>query len=434
MTRTVLGKFRGGPFANRDFALLSAGQFASTLGDGCYSIALPWYVLSAHGSPILLGTILAVYGVPRTVLIPVGGMLADKIGHRTTMLIADAARCVLVLLLAAMATRHTVSITTLGPIAAVMGAGEGLFLPASYSILPSLVASDQLTRANGYFTALQEGGLLIGPAVGGAVVALASPAPAFALDAVTFAVSAITLVLIKRRTASADAATKAGKTTSIWRLLRTEPILQLILLIILTANLALGGLGEIAIPTLAHQRFGAEGFGVLAACLAAGSLVGSLLATRTSNASRPAPLATGIFLVAMTAMSVIPFAGGVAGAAVAITVMGLGVGLGNSMMIPRLQAWAPPELIGRVMGMIMLCSMGTFPLSVAVTGVIVRHVGPAPFFPIAGISAGAVFLAALVSRQWRGFGAPAQATHTDETGQATQPGQAADQAALVTPR
>src|SRR5579863_1664937 len=96
-----------GPLAVRSFRLLAGGQFTSTIGDYCYAVALPWLVLSTHGGVILLGTVLACYGVSRMVLIPVGGVLADKIGARTIMLGADAARCVLVAAMAMLAARHT---------------------------------------------------------------------------------------------------------------------------------------------------------------------------------------------------------------------------------------------------------------------------------------------------------------------------------------
>jgi MFS family permease len=69
--------------AVRSFRLLTGGQFASTIGDLCYAVALPWLVLSSHRGPVLLGAVLACYGVPRTVLIPAGGVLADKVGPRT---------------------------------------------------------------------------------------------------------------------------------------------------------------------------------------------------------------------------------------------------------------------------------------------------------------------------------------------------------------
>src|SRR5579863_10604010 len=101
------GAVRSGPLGVRSFRLLAGGQFTSTIGDYCYAVALPWLVLSNRGGAILLGTVLACYGVPRMALIPVGGVLADKVGSRTVMLAADAARCVLVAAMAMLAARHT---------------------------------------------------------------------------------------------------------------------------------------------------------------------------------------------------------------------------------------------------------------------------------------------------------------------------------------
>ena len=106
----TLSRLASGPLGVRSFRLLCGGQFASTIGDFCYAVALPWLVLSAHGGAILLGTVLACYGVPRTVLIPAGGVLADKLGPRTVMLAADAGRCVLVAGLALLAARHAASL------------------------------------------------------------------------------------------------------------------------------------------------------------------------------------------------------------------------------------------------------------------------------------------------------------------------------------
>jgi hypothetical protein len=65
--------------------------------------------------------------------------------------------------------------------------------------------------------------------------------------------------------------------------------------------------------------------------------------------------------------------------------------------------------MGRVMSLLMLASMGTFPVSVAVSGVLVRALGPAPFFPVAGASIALALLVALMSRELRDFGAPAAA-------------------------
>ena len=155
--------WRSGPLGVRSFRLLCGGQFTSTIGDYCYAVALPWLVLSAHGGAILLGTVLACYGVPRTVLIPAGGVLSDKLGPRTLMLAADATRCVLVAGLTVLAARHVTALAALGPIAALIGAGEGLFIPASFAIMPSLLDGEQLAAGNALSTAAVQAGSLSGP-------------------------------------------------------------------------------------------------------------------------------------------------------------------------------------------------------------------------------------------------------------------------------
>jgi len=406
-------KINGGPLAVRDFQRLSAGQFASTIGDYCYAIALPWYVLSSHGSTILLGIVLACYGVPRTVLIPVGGVLVDRMSPRAVMLMADSGRCVLVGVLALLATRHSVSLTYLGPTAALIGAGSGLFIPASFAILPSVLETSQLTAGNGLFSAFQQGGSFIGPAIGGVVVALASPASAFGIDAASFAVSALTLAFIRGRardaspvetapSADGEAAAASG---GVLRLLRTSPVLQFLLVIVIAANLTSAGLSQIALPALAHQRWAASGYGALLCCIAAGSIVGSLVGARSGGLRRPAVVASLLFAGESVAAGIAPFLGGLPGIAAALALMGLGNGLGNTIMLPRIQAWAPPELIGRVMGLVMLCAFGSAPVSVVITGVFVHHFGAVAFFPVAGCVVGVVVLAALASKQWRNFGA-----------------------------
>jgi MFS family permease len=190
---------RSGPLASRGLRLLAAGQFTSTVGDYCYAVALPWLVLSSHGGAILLGAVLACYGLPRTVLIPAGGLLTDRIGARTIMLAADAARCGLVIVLVVLAGRHVVSLASLGPVAALLGAGEGLFIPASFSITPSLVEPEHLAAGNAVNSAAVQAGSVAGPVLGGLLVAVAGSAPAFAVDAASFGVSALSLALIRPR-------------------------------------------------------------------------------------------------------------------------------------------------------------------------------------------------------------------------------------------
>jgi MFS family permease len=419
-----VSRLASGPLGVRSFRLLTGGQVTSTIGDYCYAVALPWLVLSSHGGAILLGTVLACYGVPRTILIPVGGMLADKVGARTVMLAADAGRCVLVAGLAVLAARHTASLAVLGPIAAGMGAGEGLFLPASFAIMPSLLDEERLAAGNAISTAAVQAGSLVGPALGGVLVAVShASTSAFAVDAVSFAVSAVTLALIPRGPASGSVAARADGATGaenaggteadetadagdgVLALLRRSRALQVILVVVVAANLAGGGIDGVALPSLAHARFGAVGYGALLACFAAGSVLGTLSAARTGGLRRPAIFASILFLIDATALALTPYLGGQAGAAAALFTAGAANGLANVTFLTVLQKWAPPALLGRVMSAIMLCAFGSYPLSVAISGVLVRHIGPSLFFPAAGGLVAVAILGGLTQREFREFGA-----------------------------
>src|SRR5580658_302163 len=169
-----------GPVADRNFRLLVTGQTTSTVGDFCYAVALPWMVLSARGGGVaLLGLVLACYGIPRTVLIPVGGVLADKFSSKTIMLAADCCRCLLVCAMLYLDARHLVSIATLGPVAALVGACGGLFIPASYTLLPQLLPPTDLQSGNAISSAANQLGAFAGPALAGALVTAFSSAAAF---------------------------------------------------------------------------------------------------------------------------------------------------------------------------------------------------------------------------------------------------------------
>jgi MFS family permease len=415
----------GSPLADRNFRLLTAGQATSTIGDFCYAVALPWFVLSSHGGTVLLGTVLACYGVPRTALIPVGGVLADKIGPRRLMLAADAARCLLLVALTVLAARHLATLAALAPVAALLGAGEGLFMPASFAIMPSLLPAESLQAGNAINSAAVQVGTVVGPALGGILVATAGPVPAFAIDAATFAVSAAALWLLRpppaAATAPADAAgagqadaAPGGKAAgavageeaappSVWRLLRGSVFFRRVLLISVLANLTFAGTFEVALPALAHAHYGAGGFGTLMACLGIGSVAGTLVAARRLTTARPMVVASAAFIGAGVFVALMPFLGGLPGAALAALIFGAGIGFGDIIVITLIQQWSPADMLGRVMSLLMLASLGIFPVSVAISGLLVRAFGPVPFFPAAGATLVLGLVIALASSEVRNF-------------------------------
>ncbi|MGC2192400.1 MAG: MFS transporter [Candidatus Dormiibacterota bacterium] len=421
------------PLRHRGFRFLVAGQLTSNVGDMVYAVALPWYVLANHGGVLLLGLVLAAYGIPRTVLIPVGGHVSDRWRPWTVMLAADGVRAVVVIVLAIVVASGRPNAFALVPIAVVLGAGEGMFLPGSFSIIPSLLGEEDLQAGNALASSGTQLATLIGPAVGGVLVALLGPSPAFGLDGLSFIVSALTLAAVRaemlprqvadtlmrgpapvpvgENSGPSDIARKTtpdsdGHRPTMRQLVSSERALQIILLISIAANLGVGAESEVALPALAHGPFhaGAGGYGALVAAFGAGALLGTIAAGQARPARRPAMVGSVAFLLDAVSISVVPFLGGPVGAGAAMVAFGALNGFGNVVTITAFQRWAPPALIGRLMGLLLLTSFGLFPVSVALGAVVVHHFGPAVLFPVAGAALGVAILFGLTQRRWREFG------------------------------
>ena len=413
------------PLRHRDFRLLVIGQVTSNAGDACYAVALPWYVLATHGGAVLLGTVLAAYGVPRTALIAFGGYASDRWRPQAVMLLTDITRALVIGALALTAALGPARAEVLVPLAIVIGAGEGLFLPASFSIVPSLLSGDDLGPGNALASSGTQLATLIGPAVGGALVAIAGPSFAFALDAATFAVSALTLYAMRAPRAAnifpatsappaepaepAEPAAAAGTPAPTLRtLFRTQRVLSIILLVNIAANLGSGGLDGVALPALAHGPLnaGPSGYGVILAAFGGGALLGTILVGQVGRLRRPVVVGSLAYLAEALCIGLAPYLGSVAGVSAAMVGLGIANGFANVLTITAFQRWAPPGTLGRLTGLLMLTSFGIFPISVAIAAIFVRDLGPAPFFLFAAATLAAAILAGLSQRAWRDFGAP----------------------------
>ena len=431
----VAAAWRSGPLGGPGFRLLAFGQFASTIGDYCYAVALPWLVLSGGGSTASLGIVLACYGIPRALLTVPGGALTDRFSPRLVMLCADFARCALTAVLAGLAAAHVSSVAALAPVAVLLGCAAALFMPASMTMVPSLVEPSRLTAANAVYVGFNQAGSMLGPLLGGVLVATTGPGSAFAVDAGTYLASAITLGLIPVRPhpvapepGSADAeapaqassaadATDAADVTapadatapavpgSVWQLLRQSRVLQILLIVVLSTNFALYAITEVALPALAHARFGAGGYGVVLTCVAVAALAGALIVGKLGDRFRPVMVIAVAILAAGAAIAAVPFLGGLPGAAAGMAVFGVALGFDNVMAATVIQRWAPPALLGRVWGLLTLASAGSFPVATFVAGLLARHLGPTPIFPISGALLALSMAYGLTQREFRDFGA-----------------------------
>ena len=185
----------------RDFALLWSGQTVSSLGDGVFTIALALTALEIGHSPIDLAYVLAARAVPSVCFALLGGVVVDRVPKRLAMLASDAVRGIAVGIVALLIANHSLQLWQLIVMSAVFGTADAFFGPASMSILPELLDESQLVQGNALSQMsgqLTQG--LIGPAVGGLIVAGIGYAWSFGIDAISFVVSAACLLAMRIRT------------------------------------------------------------------------------------------------------------------------------------------------------------------------------------------------------------------------------------------
>jgi len=404
------------PFKVRNFNLLFSGQTISILGDALYAVALPWLILTTGGSAQELGIVLAAYGIPRVASMLVGGWLSDRLRPRWVMLMADAVRMLLVGILAALALGGHPTLWQFCAIAVPLGAFGGAFMPASMSILPETLSKDDLQAGNGLFMASMQGANLVGSSVAGVVVAAFTAGAALAIDAATFLVSALSLALMRGTKYAMPGTNKEGAgqenpaasiqeqgvQVSFWQFLRTSRLIQITLLLFIATSIVSGGLIEVALPVLVKgpMHGTASGFGFILAGWGAGSLVGSIFAGMLGKRKHKGLiiLLGGLIVSAMIALLPV---GGVPGAIVFALIGGIANSGFTVLFFTAIQLNIPRHLMGRIMGLLMFCSFGMYPLSVALAGVLSNQFGPAILFPFGGLLLGLAIVFGMTQRALR---------------------------------
>jgi MFS family permease len=391
------------PLAGRDFRLLFIGETISLLGDQFHFIALAWLTLEITGSGLALGGVLLVAGLPRAVLVLVGGVAADRFSPRSIMLGSNALRALIVTILTVMVVTGTIELWMLFILAFLFGAVDAFFWPAQGAIVPMLVDEDKLPGANGLMQGSQQLTGLLGPALAGILVAAVGTAWAFGIDAVSFAIAALALSLIvggRRPTVIGEHQPSVLRTIRsglayAWR----DPGIRSLIVLSTVLNFAINGPVSVGIAWMANNQFpdGAQAFGFILAAFGAGALIGAIVAG-SLGAVRELGWLTVIGSIVMgVAFGLIAFAPTAQVVMLLVLVVGLAVGFLNVRIVAWLQARTPDDMMGRIMSLVMLGGVALSPLSMALTGALVDLGYVALCFAGGGVL---IVIAALVGVAW----------------------------------
>ena len=375
----------------RNFRLLFTGTATSLLGDQFALIATPWLVLQLTGDPLALGIVLALEGVPRAAFMLLGGAITDRLSPRTIMLAASTIRLILTAFWAFAIFTDTIQVWMLYVFGLVFGTVAGFAIPAENSIVPTLIEEKDLQAGNSLMIGVAQLVGFIGPTVAGILIGQYSKSLfgiglAFAIDSVTFAVSAACLWMIRTEIKSQQPSEPVGsdsKNEGIFasvlagiRYLWTDRALLLILTVLTAVNFLLAGPLLVGIPVLANQRLpeGAAAFGLLMSAFAGGNLAGCLIA-----GSLPHPGGRAIRVVILTLLAAfgagvgaIGFIGSTRLDSCLLFLLGLGNGYIYIILFTWMQTRPPKEMLGRMMSIFMFSGQGLLPISQAISGAAIK--------------------------------------------------------------
>ncbi|MFJ5706198.1 MFS transporter [Streptomyces sp. NPDC093105] len=380
------------PLRTRPFRLLFTGRVLSLTGDAVIPAALALAVLEATGSTGALALVLACAMVPKLLLLPVGGVLADRFDARAIALAMDLVRCATQLLVGLQLLGGSPTLWLIATASAAGGAAGAFAMPTASPLVRGTVAEAGLLRANAAMGIAHSATRVGGPALAGALVLTVGPGWAFVLDAASFAVSAALLAVLRIDRVPVPRRSFLTDLRQGWREVRSRDWYWTSLV----AHSAWNGAAAVLMtlgPALALDRLGGAGAWVLLLQVGAvGLLAGSLLADRL----RPTrPVLTANLALASYALPLLLLAAGAPAWAV-IGAYGLaqaGLGFLTPVWDTVVQRAVPEQVLARVVSYDSLLSFAAMPVGYALAPLAADAWGPGVPLAVAAVLVGGCCLA-----------------------------------------
>jgi MFS family permease len=363
----------------RDFHILLAGQVVSALGTRVSGIATPLLALAITGSAFETGVVEFAGTLPILLLTLYAGAAMDRYDRKRMMLACEVARALALASVAVGVLADFVSFGQLAAVAFVDGAGFTTFEVAQRAALRQLVPVDELAHAASLNQRREYGALLLGTPLGGALYGLGRAIP-FALDALSYAASVVSILLIRRplnepRRHEANPKSVHSEIAEGVRWVWREPFLRTNSILVIASDLTVNSLYLVVVVIARRHGASAPLVGAMLLFLGLGGVIGTLIAPRLLRAL---PLKAGIYgtLITMTVLLPViaavhdPLVLGLVYGAMFIPYPTWGAGL-SAYRAARI----PDELQGRAQSVFTLLSLGCVPFGMLATGASLQHFG-----------------------------------------------------------
>ena len=373
------------PLRHRDFRLLWIGQTVSGFGNGVSNIAVPFQLIALGATPLQIGFALGIETATSVAFLLVGGAVADRVSRRALILASDLLGAFVAAALALVSGGGLLRIEHVYLAAAGLGAADAFLSPAYNAIIADLVPAEVLRAGNAARLLGRSLARIVGPTVGGLVVALASPAAAFGVDAVTFGFSFAVLLLARPAIRAATA------TSSLMRDIRSGfgyvfsvPWLWTAILYFMLVNVAYAGAGVMT-PFLVLRTLGGDArmYGVVSAAVGVGTIAASIGIAQVVT-RRPGRLLFAFEALAAACTLVIGLLPVFPVVLAAMALTGLALASSTVIWQALLQRHVPERMLGRVSSIDLLGNSVINPIAPLAAAALIDAVGPPATFAIAG--------------------------------------------------
>lgn len=367
-----------GALKERQFRLLWLGQATSTLGDGLVPVALAFAVIKTlDRGPTALGIVLAAETIPLVAFVLAGGVWADRLPRQIVMLASDVLRMAVQAILAVLLLTGRAEIWHLVVLVAIYGTAQAFFQPAATGLVPATISTARLQQANALLGLSRSSAFVIGPAIAGVIAATTNPGIVFVVDAVTFAVSATSLAMLRLPRGRREGARNSflDDLKGGWHELVTHTWLWVIVLwastflcIVIAPFMVLG-------PVIAKESLGGPAaWGVIAAGWGVGSLCGGLISLRWKPA-RPMFICSALCLLIAPPIALLALHAPAPLIALAQAIGGTGMGVFGALWQTTLQQHVPEESLSRVSAWDWMGSFAFLPLGLVLAGPVSHAIG-----------------------------------------------------------
>jgi MFS family permease len=372
---------------NRNFALLFTGQGVSRLGDGLYVAVLVWLAWSLTHAVGAVAVVTIAANAPTFVVTLIGASYADRYDRRRLMIGTDLARGVLVGVAALLLALGLLDFALLVAAAAVLAAIGAPFAPARNALVARIAPASALVTANGLLQVSFRAAFFVGPLLLAPLLAIASMPVVLTLDALTFAVSAVTLTAIDVPPAS-PARPRPGLLEDLGAglaVLRREPDVLLVIATFVLALVAASGFLTVGVIALVGQNLGGHAgeYGLLLGIAGVAEVIGALVIARLPlrNLARTAVLAwvlLGVFRLPLGLATSSLLAAGL------LAVTGFASALTDIPLIALVQQRIPDRHLAKALGLWEAGIAGAIAIAPVIATTIIDNAGVSTGFMLSG--------------------------------------------------